>query len=95
MKNFVGMATVLASAAAISIVAPQAAQAAPKGTPSEQAQCEAGGYLWDSIKGCANKKCNVGGKLYDPGSTRSVTRRDGQRAHYYCDGFTGKWEYVP
>jgi hypothetical protein len=95
MKNIAGMIMALASAAAISVIAPPAAKAAPKGTPSEQAQCEAGGYLWDSIKGCANKKCNVGGKYYEPGHTRVVKRRGGQDAWYMCDGFTGKWEYIP
>lgn len=95
MKSIVGIRVVLAAAAALSLALPSAAQAAPKGTPSEQAQCEAGGYMWDFFKGCANKKCNVGGKNYEPGSTRTVTRKDGQRATYFCDGFTGKWEYVP
>lgn len=78
-----------------SAMVPAPAFAAPTTTPSGQAACEAQGYVWSRAQGCANKKCSVGGKKYEPGSTRQITRRGQPSGEwYYCDGFTGKWVHV-
>ncbi len=72
-----------------------AADAAPKGRPDPQAECEAGGYLWDSKKGCANKTCPSGGKNYAPGSVLQGTNsKRGASSYWTCDGFSGAWEKV-
>jgi hypothetical protein len=55
-----------------------------------QATCQADGYYWDPVKGCADEYCNDGLMGYgDPGETQVW-----QGHIYMCDGFTGQWTEV-
>jgi len=57
---------------------------------STKATCQADGYVWDDVKGCADEYCNDGLMGYgDPGETQVW-----QNHIYMCDGFSGQWTQV-
>ncbi len=91
MVNAATHVGVLAPASLIAVLALSAsagfASAAPVNTA--RAACEAQGYMWDSARGCANKKCMHNGKVYEPGATIKMGKN-----FYFCDGFFGGWSQV-
>ena len=81
------VAPVLAAAILSAPVEPVHAQPVAKNF-SRALACELDGYIWsDTLQQCANKKCPLGGRNYEPGSV--LTDTQGRRV--ICNGFTGEW----
>jgi hypothetical protein len=51
--------------------------------------CQAQGYEWDDVKGCADKTCTMYGETYHHGQ---FTNRGEDIV--YCDGYTGNWVLI-
>ena len=79
---------VMAGMLAAAVVSASAVQVhAMRPWHSTKATCQADGYAWDDVRGCADEYCNDGLFGYgDPGETLYW------QGHFYmCDGFSGQW----
>ncbi len=62
------------------------------GEHNTKASCEAAGYEWDAVKGCADQYCldNLHG-YGDPGESEQWVDGTGRSHSAYCDGWSGQW----
>ncbi|MFN8634992.1 MAG: hypothetical protein U0893_14135 [Chloroflexota bacterium] len=85
-----GLVTAALVAVAAASFQPSPANAAMTNPQRKSAaECIAGGFVWDSVKGCADKECDNAEAHGSHGDYYF-----GLKYVYYCDGFTGNWVQV-
>jgi hypothetical protein len=57
-----------------------------------KARCQARGYVWDDQKGCADKRCRIGGEDVGHGYVWRTTNSNGTVTNWVCNGWTGEFD---
>jgi hypothetical protein len=57
-----------------------------------KAQCQSRGFVWDDEKGCADKRCVIGGESVGHGYVWRTTNSNGTVTNWVCNGWTGEFD---